>query len=143
MGDGKTPEATGVEEIDYKAKYEEALAHSRKWEARAKENAKSADDLKEDTSKIEEANAKLGAAEAEKERARWVATAAKATGVPADVLASFAAESAEDLMAKAEAAAAHFKRDTMPVVPGDGTAPEKRPVDDERAFVRALTGKAD
>lgn len=143
MGDVKAAETAGEEEIDYKAKYEEALAHSRKWEARAKENAKAAEDLKEATARLEEANAKVSAAEAEKERARWVTQAAEATGVPADVLASFAAESAEDLMARAEAVSAHFKRDAMPVVPGDGATPEKRPVDDERAFVRALTGKED
>lgn len=143
MGDVQAPEAAGEETINYKAKYEEALAHSRKWEARAKENAKAAEDLKEATARLEEANAKVSAAEAKEERAKWVAEAAKATGVPADVLGSFAAESAEDLMAKAEGVAAHFKRDAMPVVPGDGKTPEKTPVDDERAFVRALTGKED
>ena len=37
----------GAEEVDYKAKYEEALGHSRTWESRAKANKEAADELKQ------------------------------------------------------------------------------------------------
>lgn len=139
-GEEKAPEAAGVEAIDYKAKYEEALAHSRKWEARAKENSKAAEDLKEAKAALEEANAKASAAEAKEERAKWVADAAKETGVPAEVVAAFAAESAEDLMAKAQGVAQLFKKDVIPVVPGDGKSAGKVKPGDMEEFVNKLFG---
>ena len=35
------------QDIDYKAKYEEAIAHSREWEKRAKANKTAADELEQ------------------------------------------------------------------------------------------------
>lgn len=113
------PEADGV---DWKA-----LA--RKWERQAKANAKKA--------------AEADALKAEKARAGWVASVAKETGVPADVLRQFSADSEDDLKAKAEAVAEHFKKDALPVVPGDGKQPKEAAADDKRSFVRQLMGKED
>lgn len=105
------------EDIDYKSLYEETLAQSRKWEKFAKENLK----FKETAQAEKERADRL---ELEKDRASWVASVSKETGVPSDVLANFSCETADDLKAKAEAIAGHFKRDALPVVPGDGSRPE-------------------
>ena len=113
------PEGDGV---DWKA-----LA--RKWERQAKANAKKA--------------AEADALKAEKARAGWVASVAQETGVPADVLRQFSADSEDDLKAKAEAVAEHFKKDALPVVPGDDKQPKEAAADDKRSFVRQLMGKED
>lgn len=126
-------EAAGT---DWESKYREAVAHSREWEKRAKANKGAADELEKlkaeqmteaerERARADKAEAALAAAQAERDRAGWVSEAAGATGVPADVLTNFDAESAEDLMAKAEAVSGHFKKDSVPVVPGDGRHPER------------------
>ena len=69
-------------EIDYEAKYREAVAHSREWEKRAKDNKAAADELQqlkeaqlseaEKTAKhIKELEAKNAAYEAEKQQNEW------------------------------------------------------------------------
>ncbi|QAB17478.1 hypothetical protein Leucomu_05680 [Leucobacter muris] len=45
-GEGSAAEPNGdAEPVDYKAKYEEAIGHSRTWEQRAKDNKAAADEL--------------------------------------------------------------------------------------------------
>ena len=61
-------EQAHAEEIDYKAKYEEALANSRKWEKRSKENAEKArqfDQMEQTSKSVEE---RIAALEAENQR---------------------------------------------------------------------------
>lgn len=80
-------------EIDYEAKYKEAVAHSREWEKRAKDNKTAADELQqlkeaqlseaEKTAKhIKELEAKNAAYEAEKQQNEWKTQVSKETGVP-------------------------------------------------------------
>ena len=84
-------------EIDYEAKYREAVAHSREWEKRAKDNKAAADELQqlkeaqlseaEKTAKhIKELEAKNAAYEAEKQQNEWKTQVSKETGVPIALL---------------------------------------------------------
>lgn len=84
-------------EIDYEAKYKEAVAHSREWEKRAKDNKAAADELQqlkeaqlseaEKTAKrIKELEAKNAAYEAEKQQNEWKTQVSKETGVPIGLL---------------------------------------------------------
>lgn len=129
---GETPE------VDYKAKYEQMRAHMREQEKRAKENAAAAAELEQlkaermtETERLqkqlEDARAEAASLKAERERKGWVADAARATGVPADLLSLMSADSADELMEKAEslkekygAGAGPEKPQTVPVVIGDG-----------------------
>lgn len=83
--------------IDYKAKYEEAVAHSREWEKRAKANKSAADELEQlkesQMTEQQKAEAKtlklqkeLDALKAEKQTNEWRAQVSKDTGVPASLL---------------------------------------------------------
>lgn len=94
------PAEAPAQEIDWKAKFEETQAHSRKWEERAKANADAAKRLSEieESSKtdaqrqaeaIEKANADLAEARAELARIsveKIRAEVANAKGVPAHLL---------------------------------------------------------
>ena len=93
-------------EVDYKAKYEETLANSRKWEGRAKENSQAAARLAEieEASKTAEQKAAERLAELEAENTRfktaaqvaaWKAEVAKAAGVPIEALAGDTLEAIE------------------------------------------------
>ena len=93
-------------EVDYKAKYEETLANSRKWEGRAKENSQAAARLAEieEASKTAEQKAaeRLAALEAENQGyktreqvAAWKAEVAEAAGVPVAALAGSTKEAIE------------------------------------------------
>lgn len=89
-----------AQEVDWKAKFEETQAHSRKWEERAKSNAEAAKRLSEieESSKsdaqrqaeaVEKANAELAEARAELERIsleKVRAEVANEKGVPAHLL---------------------------------------------------------
>lgn len=104
-----TPEPP-AQETDWKAKYEETLAHSRKWEERAKENKSAAEKLAEleranetEVERIkreaEEAKAERDALKAEKQIAEWKAEVEKTSGVPA---AALAGSTLEEIQAHAE-----------------------------------------
>lgn len=141
MDADKTPEENGVEptaEVDYKAKFEEERAHSRKWEKLAKANKAAADELEElkqsQLSESERLQKQLDAATAEldglraaNERAAWVAEVSKDTGVPAEVLSIIETSDRDDLAEKAARIAGLFGTapepgagQTVPVVIGDG-----------------------
>ena len=127
-----------AEEVDYKAKFEEERAHSRKWEKLAKANKAAADELEElkqsQLSESERLKKQLDAATAEldglraaNERAAWVAEVSKDTGVPAEVLQIIETSDRDDLAEKAARIAGLFsapsdqgKGQTVPVVIGDG-----------------------
>lgn len=85
------------EEIDWEAKYKEALGHSRDWEKKAKANKAAADELEKlkesqmsETEKAakrtQELEAQVAAYKAKEQQADWKAQVSAETGVPADVI---------------------------------------------------------
>lgn len=133
-------------EIDYEAKYKEAIAHSRKWEKLAKDNKTAADELQqlkeaqlseaEKTAKrIKELEAANAAYEAEKQRNEWKAQVSKETGVPASLLHGDTLE-AMTANAKAIDQYAHPKPKGMP---NQGKTPDGKAAGaDERAWADDL-----
>ena len=133
-------------EIDYEAKYKEAVAHSREWEKRAKDNKAAADELQqlkeaqlseaEKTAKrIKELEAANAAYEAERQQNEWKAQVSKETGVPASLLHGDTLE-AMTANAKAIDQYAHPKPKGMP---NQGKTPDGKAADaDERAWADDL-----
>ncbi|UOQ56080.1 hypothetical protein MUN78_10225 [Leucobacter allii] len=137
-------EPNGAAEVDYKAKYEEALAHSRTWEQRAKGNKAAADELeqlKEAQKTAEEKQAEQLAAlqrenaafKAEKQQAAWAKDVSTATGVPAAVLRG---STLEELQAHAELLKPAYTKEpeapqpvptigNQPQAPGNVSLPEQ------------------
>lgn len=111
-GDSGTEDPDGQSgDIDWKAKFEEERAHSRKWEQRAKDNNKAADELKrfkdsqlsesERTAKrIKELEDRNAAYEAQRQQSEWKAQVSRETGVPAELLHG---DSLEAMQANAKA----------------------------------------
>lgn len=151
--------ATQTPEIDYKAKYEEALGHSRTWEDRAKANKKAADELEQlkeaqktaeqkqaeevETLKRENAQFKL-----ERQQAEWASAVSAETGVPASVLRG---STLEELTAHAEALKPAFEKPTPEpvaeppaVVPTIGQSPASGnvPLPDQIAAAEAAGDRA-
>lgn len=94
MADEPQGAPEGGAEPDYKAKYEEALKHSREWERRAKENKAAADELekarqagKSAEEQIADLTRRLDEKERAEKRAALAAKVAKEKGVPADLIA--------------------------------------------------------
>ena len=134
-GDPATGDPADIgEDIDWKAKFEEQRAHSRKWEQRAKDNSKAAEELQQfkDSQLLEAANA---AYEAEKQRNEWKAQVSKETGVPASLLHGDTLE-AMTANAKAIDQYAHPKPKGMP---NQGKTPDGKAAGaDERAWADDL-----
>lgn len=85
------------QDIDWQAKYNDAIRHSREWEKRAKDNKNAAEELEklkeasmteqEKAAKhVKELEDKVASYETAKQRAEWKAQASAETGVPADVI---------------------------------------------------------
>lgn len=111
---------------EWKAKYEQAVAQSRKWEERSKANAEKAkeydalaDKAATDAASLTEAEREL--AEAKKQLA--AATVAASAGVPADLLKG---ETVEELQASADAlrAFAASQAPGYPMDKGAGATPQ-------------------
>lgn len=141
-----TTEPTGQEphgteptepERDWRAEYEKAVAQSRKWESRAKENSAAAkrlaeleDASKTDAEKVadavkraEEAEAKVADYERRAERASVVSEVAAAKGVDADWLSRMAGDTREDIEANADFLASKLGGQPIyPSVPDRGQA---------------------
>lgn len=111
-------------EIDYEAKYKEAIAHSRKWEKLAKDNKTAADELQqlkeaqlseaEKTAKrIKELEAANAAYEAEKQQNEWKTQVSKETGVP---IALLHGSTLEEMQANGKALADYITEKTKPNV---------------------------
>jgi len=107
-------ETAAGEEKDYKALYEEAIAQSRKWEKRSKDNRAELEGLKQSAPKpdptveerlaaLEEENNSLKAAQA---RNALIDSVAPAAGVDRSLVASLNGEDEEALTAQAKAIAA-------------------------------------
>ncbi|KAB5604153.1 hypothetical protein [Bifidobacterium jacchi] len=120
---------------DWEAKYREAIAHSREWEKRAKDNKTAADELQQlkesqmsEAQKAEARTAKLqkelDALKAEKQADEWRAQVSKDTGVPADLLHGDSLEAMAEC-AKALDQWAHPKPKGMPNQGGKPDHPAK------------------
>lgn len=137
-------EPNGEEAIDYKAKYEETLKHSRDWEKRAKANKAAKDELDKlkeaqmtETEKLQKQvsdyKAAMDALQAEKDKAAWVKEISAETGVKAEALELIGANDRDDLLAKANALAAIYgakdeePAPSVPVVLGDGNHADHTP----------------
>ncbi len=113
---------------DWEAKYNEAVGHSRTWEARSKENyaqvqalsaeleklkaAKPDEAVAAATKRAEEAEAQLASYKHDAEISGWKTAAAKEAGVPAELLTG---ETEEAIKASAKALADWARR--RPVAP--------------------------
>ena len=145
-------EPHGAEQVeperDWKAEYEKAVAQSRKWEQRSKDNAakaKELDELKAATQtdaerladaqkRAEEAEAKVKAYEAKAERAGIVAEVAAAKGVDADWLGRMSGDTREEV--EANAAYIASKLSGSPIYPsvtdnGQKKTPQKKSTQDQ------------
>ena len=122
-------------ERDWKAEYEKAVAQSRKWEQRAKENKDAAarladleDASKTDAEKLEDAvrraedaEARLAEYERRAERDATVAEVAAAKGVDAELLSRMAGGTREEIEADADFIAARAAAAPIyPSVPDGG-----------------------
>lgn len=126
-------------EADWKAKYEEAVANSRKWEARAKRNSdkakefdalkqsqmSDADKLAEAQKALEEATKRADALKLEHDRLAWAKDAAKKAGITEGLARLLKGDTADEVMSAAELAKAEVTPKV--VVPSDGNQPERAP----------------
>lgn len=143
---GDTGNEPAAANVDWKAKFEEQRAHSRKWEQCAKDNSKAAEELQqfkdsqlseaEKTAKrIKELEAQNAAYAAERQQNEWRAQVSKETGVPASLLHGDTLE-AMSANAKAIDQYAHPKPKGMP---NQGKTPDGKAAGaDERAWANDL-----
>ena len=121
--------------VDWKAKFEQERAHSRKWEQRAKDNSAAAAELEklkesslseaEKTAKrLKELESENAAMKAERQHAEWASQVSKDTGVPADLLHGDSLEAMAEC-AKALDQWAHPKPKGMPNQGGKPDHPAK------------------
>lgn len=123
-------------------------AEARKWEARAKENKSASEELKKlkeaQMSELEKAQAEAQQAKAdaqrlkdEKDRETWVKEAAKASGVPAEILRG---TTKDEIEAHAESLKSYFAKPTAPTIDlGKPTGNE--PSSEKEEFARKLFGR--
>ena len=118
------------QDIDYKAKYEEAIAHSREGEKRAKANKTAADELEQlkqsQMSDAEKAAAKT--AKLQKELA-WRSQVASETGLPANLITG---STLEEMQANAKSISEYVAAQTgrkLPEVKNPGKQPDVAPND--------------
>ena len=113
-----TEEPHGTEEVDWEAKYKEAVAQSRKWESRAKANSDKAakwDEYEQQgmseaeklAKRAESAEAELAQLKADAQRHADAHEIAEANGVPEHLLSFCANREAMEAFAKEYAAQAH------------------------------------
>ena len=135
-GEGKAARPTPAEpERDWKAEYEKAVAQSRKWEQRSKDNAAAAKELEalkdasktdaeklaDATKRAERAEQKLAEYESKAERAAIVAEVAAAKGVDAEWLGRMAGDDRKDIEANADYIASKLSGAPIyPSVPDNG-----------------------
>lgn len=114
--------------VDYEAKYREAVAHSREWEKRAKDNKAAADELEQlkqsQMSEAEKAAAKtarlqkeLDQLKAEKQSNDWRSQVVKESGLPASLIVG---DSLEAMQAHAKAINDYVATLTKPHVTAPG-----------------------
>lgn len=130
-------------DIDYKAKYEETLAHSREWEKRAKANKSAADELEQlkESRMTEQQKAEAKASrlqkeldqlKAEKQSNEWRSQVADESGLPASLIVG---STLEEMQAHAKAIGEYVASRTgrqLPQVPDPGRQPNRAPSDLEQ-----------
>ncbi|KAA8832603.1 helicase [Bifidobacterium tissieri] len=130
-------EAQKQPEIDWKAKYEETLAHSREWEKRAKANKTAADELQQlkesqmsEQQKAEARTARLqkelDQLKAEKQMNAWRSQVAEESKLPASLVFG---STLEEMQANAKAIGEYVAEKMRPAVhvPGEGKQPSQPP----------------
>lgn len=142
---------TGADEpVDWEAKYKDAIAHSREWEKRAKDNKAAADELKQlkqsqmseaekTAERIRELEARNAAYEAREQQAAWKAEVSKKTGVPAELLRGTTLEDIEE-HAQQLAAVLHPKPKGAALADPGRTPDKPAKQDTQRKYVRDLFG---
>lgn len=135
--------------VDWKAKYEAAIKHSREWESRAKANKDAADELdrlKESqlseteklTSRAEKAEKELSALKTANQVNAWKNAAAEQYGVPASLLYG-SSEDEINANAKALAEWKNPKRSGASMLGDPSGLPSGKPENaSRRAFVNSL-----
>ena len=148
MSEEAKVDETHVEDVDYKAKYEEALANSRKWEKRSKENAEKArqfDQMEQTSKSVEERIAALEAENQrlteEREHRLLVQRVSQASGVPEAIVANLNASDEDSLMEQAQAITSAYKPVGAPNAPEAGIFPREqmKPKTTAQMFAEAVT----
>lgn len=142
--------AGGNEDVDWEAKYKDAVKHSREWEKRAKDNKAAAEELEKlkesQMSEAEKTARRINALEkenaaykAEKQQAVWKAEVSKKTGVPADLLRG---DTLDEIQSHAEQLdAVLHPKPKAPQVHGAERQPEGGDADSERrSYLHRLLG---
>ncbi|MDU2421294.1 MAG: helicase [Bifidobacterium scardovii] len=141
----------GGEQIDYEAKYREALGHLRELEKKAKANKTAAEELEKlKASQMSEAEKaakhtkeledKVAAYEAAKQQTDWAKQVSETTGVPANVLRG---STLEEIQAHAESLKT-LLAPKLPKVPDPAKHPEGKTANERaKAYVKALFGNND
>lgn len=151
MAEENAPHGEQEQEVtDWKAKYEEAVEHSRKWEGRAKENKARADSLEAGQSDAEKLASDLATLRAELESAKRTALVSRVQashGISDEDASLFLTGSDEETLTKQAARLAERTQDQKKqgnVAPREGNATtqpdEKAPL---REFARQLFDQAD
>jgi hypothetical protein len=118
--------------------YEKLLANSRKWEKRAKENAKAAEELEKlrrdkmsDLERLQlerdEAVQRATQLMAEREHAEMIKEAEEQTGMSAAALSVISAASLEELVERANVIKESFKQTSLPQIAQEGKRPQTLP----------------
>lgn len=141
--------ASGVEspgDVDWKAKYEETLGHSRKWEQRAKDNADAARRLEQVESSQQSTEAKnaerIAALEqqlADSQRTALIARVQASHGI-SDEDASLFLTGEDEQALTAQAKRLADRAQVGPVAPSEGTPRVSSSDDPGRTFLRELFG---
>ena len=145
--------ATEQPETDWKAKYEKAVAQSRKWEERSKANADKAKEYdaikrsqmseqeiaKEAQERADAAEAALEKMRADLKREQDAADVSELTGIPVSVLRG---DTHEELMEHASAIKALMdNRPSAQVFASDGKRPGKQPQSPKDEFMAFLNNQ--
>lgn len=131
----------GQAETDWQAKYEKAIAESRKWETRSKENKKALDELKASADKtLEERTSQLEGElkrlQDESARKDLIAKVSQEKGVPASLLQG---DTEEELNESADSIL-EFAKSASTVAPIDkGGSPQKSTASTADLFADALS----
>ena len=131
------------EEIDWEAKYKEALGHSRDWEKKAKANKAAADELEKlkesQMSETEKAAKRTRELDAQVE---WKTQVSAATGIPAEALRG---STLEEIQAHADILKPLMHpAPKLPNVPNPAQHPAGQTADERaKAYVRTLFGNKD
>lgn len=138
--------------VDWRAKYEAAIKHSREWESRAKANKDAADELAQlkesqlsETEKLtrraEKAERELSALKTANQLNAWKSAASERYGVPVSLL-SGSSEDEVDANAKALAEWKSPKRSGASMLGDPSGLPSGNPENaSRRAFVKSLFNK--